>query len=251
MPLVIALHGLGGSGQQLIGDDGWSKMAMAKGFVVAGPDALPRNPDQTASFGTNPRMWRTGDKMGGNIDDVRFIRDLVAALERQYQIDRRRVYVVGHSNGGGMTFRMAMSDAGEIAAIGTVASQVLYKIDKPSHPMPTICFMGSADPLIPPQGGSSTLPGGKFMKLPPASEYLGRWATSNGYPSRLETVFDNKAALVRRYGPDFVTWLVKGQGHAWPGGDNLKLPERLIGPQVNTVNATEQMWAFLSGYQLP
>jgi len=250
VPLVIALHGLGGSGQQLIGDDGWSKLAPVKGFIVAGPDALPRDPDHAAAFGANPRMWRTGDKMGGNIDDVAFVRDLISTLEREYPIDRLRIYVVGHSNGGGMTFRMAMSDGKEIAAIGTVASQVPYAIDKPVHPMPTICFMGTDDPLIPPQGGSSKLPGTRLMKLPPASEYLGRWAVSNGYPAQPQTVSDDKVALVQRYGADFVTWLVKGQGHAWPGGEALKLPQQFIGPQLHSVDATSEIWAFISSYRL-
>ena len=77
-----------------------------------------------------------------------------------------------------------------------------------------------------------------------------KWAGLNAFPTSPQTVQDDKIALVNRYGNDMETWLVKGQGHGWPG-KAYPLGALAMGPQLNTVDATAKMWQFLSRYRLP
>jgi polyhydroxybutyrate depolymerase len=59
-----------------------------------------------------------------NIDDMSFMRALVARMMFEHAIDQKLVYVFGYSNGGHMAFRLAMEAPAEIAAIASVAASL-------------------------------------------------------------------------------------------------------------------------------
>lgn len=103
VPLLIALHGLGGSGPQFAAQSQWMHYADANGFIVA--------------FPTGPRRWDTTE---GSFD-VGFIRDIVAQIRAERCVDPYRIWAIGHSYGGFMTQRMAC-DAGDLFAAGAVVS---------------------------------------------------------------------------------------------------------------------------------
>jgi len=175
---------------------------------------------------------------------------VITKVEQTYSVDKGRVYVVGHSNGGGMTFAMAMADADEIAAIGMVAPQPFAVGTKPSRSVPTIDFMGTDDPLIPPAGGIGNIPTIGKVPVPSSDIYLPRWAQLNGFPTPPTVVKDDSVATRKQFGPDFQTILVKGQGHMWP---RLESTGRaggfgMGGKEALTVDGTGEMWAFLKRY---
>ncbi|HTU25841.1 MAG TPA: PHB depolymerase family esterase, partial [Pirellulales bacterium] len=132
-PLVLALHGAGGSAAGMLDNDGWAAKADAEGFVVVAPEGLPAKPRDPANFFTNPQVWNAGQLRAGSprsaIDDVAFIRQLLDVLRSRTPHDERRVFCTGHSNGGGMTFRLANELSDRIAAIGTVAG--LMAVENP------------------------------------------------------------------------------------------------------------------------
>ncbi|MFP5305471.1 MAG: alpha/beta hydrolase family esterase, partial [Gammaproteobacteria bacterium] len=103
VPLLVAIHGLGGSGPQFSGQSQWMRHADEEGFIVA--------------FPTGPRKW---DTTPGS-HDVAFIRDVVAQLRGERCIDARRIWATGHSYGGYMTQRLAC-DAGDVFAAGASVS---------------------------------------------------------------------------------------------------------------------------------
>ena len=67
------------------------------------------------------RRWNDGRAVGAERDDVGFVRALIDSLERELEIDPRRVYATGISNGGMFAHRLACELPGVLAAIAPVA----------------------------------------------------------------------------------------------------------------------------------
>ena len=103
-PLVVALHGMGGDENSMF--DGYKETlkreAERQGFIVA----CPKGRD-TAS------MYR-----GSAEQDVL---DVMKEVERDYRIDRKRVYLMGHSMGGYGTWSVAMAHPELFAALGPIS----------------------------------------------------------------------------------------------------------------------------------
>jgi polyhydroxybutyrate depolymerase len=242
-PLVISMHGAGGWPVQQRDLSRWNRLADAQGFIVVYPSALE---------GAGPRIWHVG-RGAGLMRDVRFISALIDTLEATYNIDPARIYANGISNGGGMTFVLSCTLSDRIAAVGLVAAaQTLpWSWCTDRRPVPMMAFHGTADPMIPYNGGTSWIAPDTF---PNVLSWTRNWARRNrcrANPS--ESVI---AADVTRLeytacaeGASVVLYTVKGGGHSWPGGE--RMPEWWVGPTSNSVDATSEMWAFFREHQLP
>jgi polyhydroxybutyrate depolymerase len=102
MPLVIALHGRGTTGQSmvLLTRRGFNKLADKDGFIIVYPDGIELNwNDGRMDEEANDRAHRE------NIDDVGFISALIDTMIIDYNIDPKRVYITGISNGAIMSYR--------------------------------------------------------------------------------------------------------------------------------------------------
>jgi polyhydroxybutyrate depolymerase len=259
-PLLLVLHGAGGSGELAVRLYRWQLKADAEGFVVAGPDALPPFRDRPADFLTNPRFWNDGSGRGalnrGLSDDVGFIAALIDELARRHGIDRTRVYVTGFSSGAGMANRVGQEMADRIAAIAPVAGILPPLRDALARPMPVLYVSGDKDPLNPVEGGVITLPwGGRFPKEPIRAG-IERWRDLDGCvgdpaivtaPSlRVQSWSACRDKVEVRY------VLVHDHGHEWPGGARSRLPASVVGPSNATAyDATAAIWQFLARWRLP
>jgi polyhydroxybutyrate depolymerase len=147
MPLVMLLHVFGGSSQ-------WQEDYWRLGRVAASHGMAFLHPDGTAgSRGT--RFWNATEaccdyELTG-VDDSAYLDGLIAEAEAMASIDPRRVYVVGHSNGGFMSYRMACEHSGEIAAIATFGAAMFARSAdcRPSEPVAVLHIHGAADRTIP------------------------------------------------------------------------------------------------------
>ena len=103
-PLVVALHGMGGDENSMFDSYGkeLTRDAQAHGFIVAAPKG--REPAS---------MYR-----GTAEQDVL---DVMAEVERDYKIDRSRIYMMGHSMGGFGTWSIAMDHPDLFAALGPIS----------------------------------------------------------------------------------------------------------------------------------
>src|SRR5690606_11022775 len=85
LPLVIALHGSGGSAEDGLERMGWAAMADREGFLAVAPDALPVEPTRAPEFLRNPRVWNSGrhppDRPRCQIDDIEFFDNLLDDVE--------------------------------------------------------------------------------------------------------------------------------------------------------------------------
>jgi len=257
VPLVLILHGAGGQGSLYLTRCGWADKADKAGFIAAAPDGLPARADEPASFLNNPRLWNSYILLPRNprasIDDIAFFKALIKELEKRYKVDTKRVYVAGHSNGAGMAFRLGAEMADTFAAIAPVASTCTVPNPKPSRPVPTVFIIGNQDTLVPIAGGKSTTPWGSRVTLPVARS-LARWATAIGCSAEPKTVSDKGGVKIVSYpakkgSVDFVAYYIEGQGHNWPGGDAM-LPQRLVGPNNPSFDATDVIWEFFAKHAM-
>lgn len=248
-PLVVVLHGSGGDGRGDLTRNGWLAEADRGGFIVAAPDGLPARPDEPADTRTNPRLWNDGHLVGAPereaIDDVAFVVAMLDRLDADLPVDPTRTYLAGHSNGGGMAFRVAAGASERFAALAVVAGHV-WTSERPSHPMPTLYIVGTKDPLVPLAGGPALSAFARMLR-PPVAVTLRRWATALGIRDPVpRLVRDDVGERVELYGaPGTVTLeacYVKGQGHSWPGSALSSPPETTTGPRVATVDATRLIW---------
>lgn len=250
--LVLALHGGGGNGRSTARLTGFDALADREGFLVAYPDAVDRNWNDGREAATIPAQRQ-------KVDDVGFIRTLVASLTREFGIDPRRVYATGISNGGFMSQRLAVELGDRIAAIAPVAAGMapgLRDRFAPRGVLSVLVLNGTEDRLVPYQGGPVARNRGQTISTP---EIVRLWVAHNRCPTRGETTVlpDRDPAdgtRVRRtvHGPcaakaEVALYTVEGGGHTWPGGPQY-LPVALIGRTSRDINATQVIWEFFAAH---
>ncbi len=253
VPLILALHGGGGSGRGLArarGQDSWIRQARRDGFIVAFPEG-------------NGRRWNDGRVephrtiFGKDIpraDDVGFLDALIEELSGRYPVDKRRVFATGISNGGFMSIRLALDLSDTIAAVAPVTAQISRAVAdrEPRRPVAIMVINGTEDPLVPFDGGHVRIGNGGRSRgeILSTEETVRRFAGWNGCRGRPSVTDlpdrdpDDGTRIEKfHYGPcrdgrEVVLLKVHGGGHTWPGGVQY-LPERRVGRVSRDINATD------------
>jgi polyhydroxybutyrate depolymerase len=147
-PLLIAFHGSGQTGESFRAGTGYAfdRVADASGFVVAYPDGYERHWNdcrKVASFAARAL----------NVDDIGFVRAMVAHLEAKLGVDPGRVFATGHSNGGSMCYRLAQEMAGEIAGVAPISASMPVPANNDcqenGRAMSVLVMNGTDDPIDP------------------------------------------------------------------------------------------------------
>lgn len=250
VPLVFAYHGFFSNPDSHALITKWHELAEQEGFLVVYP--------QGTEF---PQRWYAGETWGtSDIDDLQFYYDMLADVVSIASVDPARIYVNGFSNGGGMTVDLGCNAAETFAAMGTVAAAVVATDDcEPARPMPAIVFHGTADPIVPYEGGEMGSPvlqwAAGVANAPPAfvgvEDWVAVWAQNNACDPTPETMAPQGDARGIRYtgcdaGADVVLHTIEEGGHAWPGG----FPIPGVGKTSRDIDATEEMWEFFQQYTL-
>ena len=150
VPLVVDFHAIAGSGAQQRTLSPYPAETDAAGGVMAFPTGQP---------GPLGNAWNVGPCCVANVDDVAFTRALVAAVSAVVCVDPKRVYATGVSMGGGMAYEVACHAADLFAGVAPSAFDLLQEnvgSCQPARPITVISFRGSADTLVPFDGGSSS-----------------------------------------------------------------------------------------------
>lgn len=251
VPTVLALHGLFMNGRTMAGFSGLDQASDEAGFVVVYPEA--------AGFGLL-RVWNAGAGQGDPADrrpdDVAFIRLLLDDLKRLINVDERRVFATGMSNGGMMCYRLAADLSDRIAAIAPVAGTMAIDKAKPAHAVSVIHFHGTADDIVPFGGPNRGMP--KFITFRSVRESIRAWCQIDGCPSEPKIVClpdrkqDGTSVKEERYGPgrdnaEVVLITIEGGGHTWPGRTP---PYGLIGKSTLDISANELIWEFFQKHPM-
>ncbi|HSD87259.1 MAG TPA: PHB depolymerase family esterase [Kofleriaceae bacterium] len=146
-PLVVILHGYSINGFTQFAVYGASKLLTDDKALVIAPDGT------TDSAGH--QFWNADpaccDMDNRNPDDVGYIGGLIEDILADWPIDRNQVYVIGHSNGGYMSYRMACERADLIAAISPLAGNAATdaSVCNPSRPVSVLHLHGTLDDEVP------------------------------------------------------------------------------------------------------
>jgi len=246
LPLVLALHGTGGTGRLMAHLSGLSRLADERGFRVAYPQALGQAGSEDPALGA---AWNAGPGLGcpahAGVDDLAYLEAVVDRVDRHGPVDPRRIYVAGFSNGARMAYRVAL-DAPWLAAMAAVAGAPVWG-EAPTRPVPTLAFHGTADRHIPYEGGVG--PEGRRLKALPAREALARWAElmgCGGEPLR-DTLEGHHLDLWSAGACEVGLWTVSRMGHAWPGGKPYAPGADAPAPDLS---AAHLIWAFFEAHPL-
>ena len=139
-------------------------------------------------------------------------------------------YVIGHSNGSAMAYRVAAELSHKIAGIGANSGQMVYEYCNPQYPVPIIHMHGLSDHLVPYEGNGKTIPS--------VDSVLAVWRRINNCRSIPVTIFNRRGIVGKKWTSlsgigDIELYTIQAGKHKWP--------------KITTVgiSATNVFWDFL------
>ncbi len=254
VPLVLVLHGGGGTGKRMpwLLRGGFERLAARDGFAVAYPEAVENH-------------WNDGRgdvsrvSHRENVDDVGYLVAVIDAVAALRPIDRSRVFATGISNGAAMSHRLALERPDRIAAIAPVANSIAASLTATAlataptaTPVPVLMIMGTQDPLVPYEGGTVHFYKRKLGEICSTDEAIRIWvARDKGAPeAKVDWLPDRdpedgmRVRRERHEGPaEVVLYAVEGGGHTWPGGRQYA-PGFIVGKTTNDIDGCDEIWEF-------
>ncbi len=244
--LVLDFHGGGGNANSQMRTSAFSALADEKKFLVAYPNGTGRLEDKLLT-------WNGGTCCGyavtNQIDDVGFVRALVAEVQSKYNIDPKRIYATGLSNGAIFSYRLACDASDLFAAVAPVAGTLNYLRCNPSQPVAIIHFHGTDDTHVGYNGGAgpNSLTNVPFASVKDSIDFWLNADQCSKQPkseSFADIRHDTYSGCAKGTAVELYT-IVGGkhawpgsQGQAWPGGDE----------PTQSISATKLIWDFFAAH---
>lgn len=224
-PLILNFHGFTNNINVQYNQSDFRQLAEDNQFIFVTPQGL--------GFLAG---WAINNNFGGNEDDLGFSNALIDKIESEFNINPKRIYATGFSNGGFFSYRLACELSPRIAAVASVAGSMTRRwIDRnqcqPQHPTAVLQITGTRDNTISINGNGSNEP------IQDVMEY---WSANNNGDATPEviqlgggstrSIWDNGDNGVTA---EFIR--VQGKGHSWNGGN---------------VNTSEEIWKFFSRFDI-
>ena len=249
VPLVFVFHGGTGNAKNAIRMSGFNPVADKNGFIVVYPNGTGRlNDDKLLT-------WNGGTCCGyaqeENVDDVGFVRVIVADLQSLAQIDPKRIYATGLSNGAMLSQRLACEASDLFAAVAPVAGTLNFPACSPAQPVSVIEFHGTADEHVPYEGGygPESLVNVNFASV---RDSVGFWTQFDRCGPQPQTnSFDDiqhEVWMGCTGSTSVELYTILGGGHAWPGGaggwPGSDQP-------TQSISASQLIWEFFAAHPKP
>ncbi len=246
IPMVMAFHGRGMNGPLMLTLTGFDQVANENTFMVVAPSG--QNED-----------WNLRDVANADSSDIAFVEAMLDQLDNTYCLDNARRYAAGMSAGSAFTFALACMPNRQFAAFGGVSASFYRPVCDRSAPAPLIYFHGTADDVVPYKGGKVNSVGADGLRstVEPVATTMSDWAKHNKCTVGPSTTTD-KDVVESQWSncadsADIDAYSVTGGGHTWPGASDIvaQAIAGRLGKTTETVNASELMWQFFSGYTRP
>ncbi len=173
LPLIVLLHGFGATAEAEDVVLPFSKEVNARRFFYALPNGtLGRD---------SKRFWNATDACCDfghlGVDDVAFVRAVIADVKANHPVDARKVFVIGHSNGGFMALRLACEASDDVTAVVSLAGAAFLDAARcPSgKPVSVLAIHGTADDVVRFNGGDT-----QTGSYPSADRTVSQLARRNG-----------------------------------------------------------------------
>jgi len=253
-PLVFILHGGGGSAKrmtQFVGNS-FNKLADSEEFIAVYPNGYKKG-------------WNDGarDTMTAarrlNIDDVAFFDAVISDLKKKVSVDSKHIFACGISNGGFMVQRLAVERSDVFKSVAVVSANLSVgqsQKNPPPNPVSILFICGTADPLVPYNGGPVTVLKQKRGMVKSMDGTIDFWKNVNGCTTEgAKHVFpdlnkrdESNAIQTIWYNPEHPNIKVslikiENGGHTWPGGAQY-LPKSLVGTVNRDFDASKEIWEF-------
>ena len=247
MPMLVALHGGGGDMDWQADDARYGLIGASErhGFIAVFPNG-------TSPFaGGRLATWTAGRCCGHardrGVDDVGFIRAVVANVASQLDVDRDRIYATGMSNGGLMAYRLACEAADIFRAIAPVAGTDNTQQCTPSRAVAVLHIHARDDDHVLFDGGAGA---GAFRNRDAVTEFtsvpttIASWVERDACRTPARRVLEVPGAYCEvhdgcREGARVQLCVTARGGHSWPGGRKDR-----GAPPSTAIDANETMWAF-------
>lgn len=243
-PLVLALHGGGGSMDVMARDRlyGLVSQSEASGWIVVFPNGYSRLAGKLATWNAGLCCGVARDR---GSDDVDFLRAVVADVQQRLRIDPQRIFATGMSNGGMMSYRLACEASDVFRAIAAVAGTDGTSTCQPGRPVPVFHLHALDDDRVLFNGGSGSASDthADFVSVPATVD---KWARLNACSGPVQRVLEKPGVVceVRRGcqdGAEVRLCVTETGGHSWPGGRKA-----LGGKGSDALDATDEIWAFFA-----
>ena len=229
-PLILALHGGGGSPDSFGKASGLARAATRAGFAVAFPAG-------TGGRGESLLTWNVGYCCGQaarkDVDDIGFLKEVIEDAANRFGVDGTGIYLTGMSNGSMMAETFAAKNPGLVRAVAGVSGSMDTRRNRVQGKIPALIIHGTADTNVPYEGGqgASSRTRTEFSSVASVVKaFLAPWGNVRAEASRtIDSKDDGTSVIVTDYRKSGRVVLrlmtVEGGAHHWPGGRKTRKSE--------------------------
>ncbi|MSR59713.1 MAG: polyhydroxybutyrate depolymerase [Planctomycetaceae bacterium] len=253
-PVVLAFHGTSMNPKTMAAFSGLSDKAEEAGFIVVYPKGTGPN-EVRLEFNAGDSPVQPEDNRP---DDVKFTASLLDDLATRVNVDPKRVFATGMSNGGSMCYRLAALLPERFAAIAPVSGTMPVDVSRPTRPMPILHFHGTDDPVV--RYGGPDTESAEFDRVLSVDDTVRLWVDVNKCPldsvvvDLPDRVDDGTTVKQSTWGPgrekaEVILYAIEGGGHTWPGYDTML--KKLLGRSTHDISANDLIWEFFLRHPQP
>jgi polyhydroxybutyrate depolymerase len=271
IPVVFNIHGGGGNGENQRNMSNMDIHSEKHGYIVVYPDGTGVILLEKEIFNWNGKMDTKPEKVVSKINDVKFFSKMIEELKNKFNIDEKRVYATGISNGGQMAHRLGCDLPDKIAAIAPVGAPIGIDYEcNPSNPVPTMIIHGKKDLCALYDGGQCGGCYQEFLGLDPSvskfacvsiNTITNDWIERNSCSSESQVTYQKGGITCKTYddctsNSEVMLCVGNNMGHTWPSEISpfkmTVLDDRyysLVGDITYDIS-NEQIWEFFKRHSL-
>jgi polyhydroxybutyrate depolymerase len=254
VPVVFMFHGTSGDGEKFYNISGWKEKAEIENFISIYPsswsycfidEGVVKHNTKWSDF-TLPEILCAGERAR---DDVKFVAQMINEVQAAYNVNAKRIYASGFSNGAQFSSRLAVDLSDKLAAVASNAGGLRPGIvHVPKRKLPVAYMVGTHDDRYMGLNGGQPLPTdmAAFFAIPYftglTAAYVQTFGLQQTYTLSGTPGVEPVATFASATGaPANVLHMivVKDMTHLYPNGDNFP------------ISAPNQLWEFFKQYSLP
>jgi polyhydroxybutyrate depolymerase len=233
---------------------GFNRLSETNNFILGYPEALNQ-------YWNDARVDSISLSHYNEVDDVGFLEKVIDYAIDSFRIDPSQVFVVGLSEGGLMTYRLACEIPEKIKGFATVAASM--SLDqlvecRADTSVSILAINGTRDPVLPYDGGQIMIDEMEKGSVLPIEDALAFWVKENECEEKFSTkdmanrdTFDETRSEKFTYDNckddrSIVLIKVNNGGHTWPGGRQYE-GQKDIGKTSRDFDAAVEIWKFFKG----